>query len=210
MMLGDRNHVLGTSVLKQSRPCHRVKVFRLEHGNEIFISKCTLRPINGLVMDKFLAALLVHVMAIPLISESGDRIHAPVYEDSKLCIPVPLWHVICLERFPIGGKGTGMNDRIDVLENICSRAIMFPDGLLPSPVDSHRILFAGGSISDIISLTISPTGYRNRRTYCARHRKMPDRLFRQHITPSWIVLAAGHRRKYAQSQVRRTQWHKLH
>ena len=38
VMLGDRHHVLRTRFLKQLGPGTGVEVFRLEHGDEIFVA----------------------------------------------------------------------------------------------------------------------------------------------------------------------------
>src|ERR1700685_3162932 len=93
----------------------------------------------------FVRPLKIHEPRIPLATESGDRINAPMDKDSKFCVLVPLGNFVGLKRFPIGTKRTFAVCAIDVGENRRARTIIFRARFLPHLIDSLGSFLGGGS-----------------------------------------------------------------
>ena len=105
-MFGDRNNVLCAGADEEINPRIGIEVLRAKQGDEVFITKRTLRPVGGDVMLEGRAARLIHVAGIPFVAECWDRIDSPVEKDSELGIAEPIGCLVTRERLPIGVKRT--------------------------------------------------------------------------------------------------------
>ncbi len=61
MMLGDRHDVARAGIVKELRPCSRIKVFGGEFGNQVLVAELCLWTVCGDVVREVRRALLVHV-----------------------------------------------------------------------------------------------------------------------------------------------------
>ena len=89
MMLEHRDNVFRSRLMKQAGPSSRIEVLRLEHRNEILISKFIDRAICADVVLVFFGIPPVHVTRVPLAAESRNRVNTPMNENPELRIPVP-------------------------------------------------------------------------------------------------------------------------
>ena len=85
-----RDHVSCAGVLEKVRPGLRIIMLGLEHGDKVFVPKFRHRAIDAHMVFVLLRASRYICARIPFAPERRNRIHAPVNEDSKLRIPVPV------------------------------------------------------------------------------------------------------------------------
>ena len=67
------------------------------------------------VMFKFPAALLVHIAGIPFASKLGNRISAPMNENTEFGVLIPFRHLIGRQGLPVIVIGSGLDDFFDFL-----------------------------------------------------------------------------------------------
>ncbi|MNZ79533.1 hypothetical protein D3C78_981390 [compost metagenome] len=88
-MLGNRHNIFSSCLLEQLCPFFRIKAFRLEHRNKILVAEAFMLAIGRDMMVEFLAALNVHITRVPLASECGNGIQAPMDENAELRFLIP-------------------------------------------------------------------------------------------------------------------------
>jgi hypothetical protein len=92
----------------------------------------------------FFGALLIDIARIPFVAEGGDGIYAPVNEDSKLGILVPIGDFVAAQRFPIGTERASADGAIDIVEQSFASAVVFRASPLPDFINLLRGLSGGG------------------------------------------------------------------
>src|SRR4051794_3829650 len=105
MMLEDGDDVFRARLTEENSPGMSIKVLRLEHWNEILIAKLCQRAIRSNLVLVLVAARLIHVARIPLVSVGGYRERRPVNEDAELGILEPIGDFVLRQRFPIRAIG---------------------------------------------------------------------------------------------------------
>jgi len=88
-MFGRWHHELGTRLPEERRPCVGVESGCSELRHKILVAERCLIPVGCTMMVEFLAALLIHVARVPLVSECGHRVKSPMDEDAELSVFVP-------------------------------------------------------------------------------------------------------------------------
>jgi len=125
MVLGDGHHVARARLLEKPRPVGRVSPLRFELRNEIVIAEFILRAETLNVLFERRVLLLIHVAWIPLVLRTRDREHAPVNEDSKLRVPVPLRYFKFAQRFPIGAVRASGVLTVHFAQYLCALVVVF-------------------------------------------------------------------------------------
>src|SRR6266849_997734 len=69
VMLEDRNDVLRSGFLEETRPSCGIEMLRPEHWDEILVTKLCQRAISAKVVVVFVRALTVHIARIPFASK---------------------------------------------------------------------------------------------------------------------------------------------
>ena len=116
VVLRHGDHILGPGLLKQVGPGGGVKLFRLEQGNKILVAEFLVGAIGFDMMFKLRGALDIHAPGIPFVPVRGHGIHAPMDENAKLRVLIPLWHAEPGQRFPIVFKGSPGDHPVNFLE----------------------------------------------------------------------------------------------
>src|ERR1700729_1750327 len=79
-----------------------VEVFGFELGDEVFVTELGLLAVGGYVVLEGRIAGDVHVAGVPLVGEGGDRVDAPMEEDTEFGVAEPVGGLVAGERVPRG------------------------------------------------------------------------------------------------------------
>jgi hypothetical protein len=99
-MFGYRDDIPGTGLLEQPGPLAGVKLFGPELGDKVFIAELAMGAVGFDMVVELFGPLEVHISGIPFIRKSRHTVNAPMDEDAKLSIQIPLRDGVLLERFP--------------------------------------------------------------------------------------------------------------
>src|SRR5580693_7390944 len=155
MVFGNWDDIFGASFFEELRPRCWIEVFGLEQWNKVFVSKLILSAVRGQVMFVFVGTLAIHVARVPLATECGYGIDAPVNEDAELRVLIPFGDLIFLQRFPVGTERAVVTLAIYFLEEGCARIIVFRTGFLPGLVNLFWILRGRWSVRRSCGLRMS-------------------------------------------------------
>src|SRR5271163_2312026 len=103
-MFEYRNNVPCSGVFEELCPGLRIEVLGFEHREEVLIAKLRQWTVRCHMMLIDRRSFLVHLARIPLVSVRRYGVEAPVNEDAKLCVPVPVRSLILRQRLPVGLK----------------------------------------------------------------------------------------------------------
>src|ERR1019366_1387379 len=88
-------------------------------------------------MEVFVRAIagMIHVAWVPFILCRGDGVDAPVNEDAKLGILVPLWLLVLHQRAPVRTERAFVRLPVGFSEKAIAFSIVLGYGLLPFLID---------------------------------------------------------------------------
>src|SRR5208337_1013603 len=133
--------------LKKTGPCGRIKFLSLEFRDEVLVSKLVLWPINSEVVLVLIGSLQVHIAGIPLVAKSRNGIDAPVNENPKLGVLIPIRDLIRLKGLPIRAERTDADGLVDSSQDGGSCRVVFRAGLPPVLIDGDGVHGNGRSVS---------------------------------------------------------------
>ena len=90
MVLKYRNDVSCSRILEELCPGLRIEVLGLEHRDEVLVTELGQLPIGSHMMFIDGRPFEIHLARIPLASIRWYGVQAPMDEDAKLCVPIPV------------------------------------------------------------------------------------------------------------------------
>ena len=112
MMFCDGHYVFRARIFEKLNPLIGIKVFALEHGNEILVTE--YGRISEVLFVEFILVRsgVIHPSRIPFACISGNAVDAPVYEDSELSFIVPGRYLM-----------TGQGRPVSLISAVCYRIV---------------------------------------------------------------------------------------